>query len=104
MSAVVGDTPVARYFASIDAAIAGLNVFLRDDQSPLYKHGLVAQALMPYVARLDQSFDTWRNRLNHSSRFKISRAESGFPVFQHVLELEQDQRSADARLAGIPDP
>ncbi|MEM9999460.1 MAG: hypothetical protein AAF940_01150 [Pseudomonadota bacterium] len=101
MGTVASDTPVARYFASIDAALAGLDVFLRDTQSPLYRHGLVAQALMPYVARLDASFDTWLNRLNHSSRFKISRAESGFPVFQHVLELQQDQRTAETRLAAI---
>ncbi|MEL6437461.1 MAG: hypothetical protein AAFP99_11790, partial [Pseudomonadota bacterium] len=100
----MAQNPVARYFASIDAALAGLDVFLRDERSPLYKHGLVAQALMPYVARLDQSFDTWRNRISHSPRFKIARSESGFPVYQHVLELEQDQRNADSRLAAIPEP
>ncbi|MEO0544520.1 MAG: hypothetical protein AAFY99_11940 [Pseudomonadota bacterium] len=104
MSTLAADKPVARYFASINAALEGLSVFLSDDRSPLYKHGLVAQALMPYIARLDGSFDTWLNRLSYSSRFKISRAESGFPIFQHVLELEQDQRSAEGRLAAISSP
>ncbi|MEL6818126.1 MAG: hypothetical protein AAFP80_05730 [Pseudomonadota bacterium] len=94
---------IQRYFGAVDAALDGLNIFLRDESSPLYKHGLVAQALMPYVARLDASFDTWLNRLSHSSRFKISRAESGFPIFQHVLELEKDQRTAERRLAAISD-
>ncbi|MEO1749142.1 MAG: hypothetical protein AAFR27_11105 [Pseudomonadota bacterium] len=92
---------IQRYFGAVDAALEGLNIFLSDERSPLYKHGLVAQALMPYVARLDTSFDTWLNRLSHSSRFKISRAESGFPIFQHVLELEKDQRTAERRLAAI---
>ncbi|MEL6200881.1 MAG: hypothetical protein AAFR39_00835 [Pseudomonadota bacterium] len=94
---------IQRYFGAVDAALDGLNIFLCDESSPLYKHGLVAQALMPYVARLDASFDTWLNRLSHSSRFKISRAESGFPIFQHVLELEKDQRTAERRLAAISD-
>ena len=94
---------IQRYFGAVDAALDGLDIFLRDESSPLYKHGLVAQALMPYVARLDASFDTWLNRLSHSSRFKISRAESGFPIFQHVLELEKDQRTAERRLAAISD-
>src|SRR5690606_17947551 len=34
--------------------------------------------------------------------FRISRAESGFPVFQNVLELENDRKQAEARLATIP--
>jgi hypothetical protein len=29
-------------------------------------------------------------------KFKIQRAESGFPVFQNVLELENDRRQAEA--------
>ena len=35
--------------------------------------------------------------------FSISRAESGFPVFQNVLELENDRRQAPERLANLPD-
>jgi hypothetical protein len=36
-------------------------------------------------------------------RFRISRADSGFPVFQNVLELENDKRQAEQRIAGIPE-
>jgi hypothetical protein len=36
--------------------------------------------------------------------FRISRAESGFPVFQNLLELENDRRQAAERLANIPAP
>jgi len=96
--------PVMRYFASIDAALDGLDVFLRDDNSPLYQHELVARTVVPYLARLGASFDSWRNRLDFASKFRISRAESGFPVFQNVLELEKDRRSAASRLAAIPEP
>jgi hypothetical protein len=42
------------------------------------------------------------NRIGFVEQFRISRAESGFPVFQNVLELENDRQSADKRLASIP--
>ncbi|TPL09382.1 hypothetical protein FJ938_06100 [Mesorhizobium sp. B2-4-14] len=92
----------ARYFSAITAALSGLEVFMRDDRSPLYRHGIVARVVAEYIARLDKSFSCWRNRLGFMDTFRISRAESGFPVFQNLLELENDRRQADARLANIP--
>ncbi|TCD15367.1 hypothetical protein [Oricola cellulosilytica] len=96
--------PVDRYFASIRAALAGLDVYLRDNSSPFYQHGLVAQIVVDYIERLATSFECWRHHLDHASAFRISRADSGFPVFQNVLELESDRRTAKARLAEIPQP
>ncbi|EXL04437.1 hypothetical protein [Aquamicrobium defluvii] len=92
----------ARYFSSIAAALSGLEVFLRDDRSPLYRHDIVASVVAEYIARLEKSFSCWRNRLGFQASFRISRAESGFPVFQNVLELENDRKQAEARLATIP--
>jgi len=92
----------ARYFSAITAALSGLEVFMRDDRSPLYRHGIVARIVAEYIARLDKSFSCWRNRLGFMDTFRISRAESGFPVFQNLLELENDRRQADSRLANIP--
>ena len=57
-----------------------------------------------YIGRLENSFGAWRNRLGFAESFRISRAESGFPVFQNVLELENDRKSAEKRLAAIPEP
>ncbi|WP_027143402.1 hypothetical protein [Mesorhizobium sp. WSM3626] len=92
----------ARYFSAITAALGGLEVFMRDDRSPLYRHGIVAKIVAEYIARLDKSFSCWRNRLGFMDTFRISRAESGYPVFQNLLELENDRRQADGRLANIP--
>lgn len=96
--------PAARYFSAISSALGGLDVFLRDDRSPLYRHDLVAKVMAEYIARLENSFACWRNRLGFMDSFRISRAESGYPVFQNVLELENDRRQADQRLAAIPQP
>ncbi len=92
----------ALYFSAISAALRGLEIFMRDDRSPLYRHGIVAKVVAEYIARLEISFDCWKNRLGFMDSFRISRAESGFPVFQNLLELENDRRQADERLAGIP--
>ncbi len=98
------DTPAARYFDTIAAALEGLDIFLRDDRSPLYRHGVVAQVVAEYIERLRVSFGCWENRLGFMETFRISRAESGYPVFQNVLELENDKKNAEARLAAIPQP
>ena len=92
----------AQYFSAIGAALRGLEIFMRDDRSPLYRHGIVAKVVAEYIARLETSFACWRNRLGFMESFRISRAESGFPVFQNVLELENDRQSAEKRLAAIP--
>ncbi len=93
---------VGQYFASIRAALGGLEIFLGDRNSPLYRNTVVGEVIVPYLARLKASFSCWENRIGFVEQFRISRAESGFPVFQNVLELENDRQSAEKRLSGIP--
>lgn len=96
------DTTAGRYFEAMRAALGGLDVFLRAEDSPLYKHDLMAGLVVEYLARLKNSFACWQNKLAFTETFKISRAESGFPVFQNVLELERDQHGAKERLQTLP--
>ncbi|MDF1609754.1 hypothetical protein PZ897_16320 [Hoeflea sp. YIM 152468] len=91
------------YFRSMHAALKGLRVYLADANSPLYAHGLIGQVIIPYVDRLEATFSAWENRVGFLDRFRISRADSGFPMFQNVLTLENDRASADERLAAIAD-
>lgn len=95
--------PVAQYFNSIRAALGGLETYLSNPDLALAGSGFAGQLLLPYVARLKNSFACWENRIGFTEQFRISRAESGFPVFQNVLELENDRLAADKRLANIPD-
>lgn len=94
----------AQYFPAIASALRGLEIFMRDDRSPLYRHGIVARVVAEYITRLETSFSCWQNRLGFMESFRISRAESGFPVFQNLLELENDRRQAEQRLSNIPEP
>lgn len=96
--------PAAQYFTTIAAALDGLEIFMRDDRSPLYRHGIVAAIAAEYIGKLENSFLCWRNKLGFMDKFRIQRADSGFPVFQNVLELENDRRQADDRLSKIPQP
>ncbi|MDO9414860.1 hypothetical protein [Pararhizobium sp.] len=93
---------VGQYFSSIKAALGGLEIFLGDRNSPLYKNPVVGEVVIPYLARLKASIACWENRIGFVDQFRISRAESGFPVFQNVLELENDRQTAEKRLASIP--
>lgn len=97
------DDPAARYFAAIAAALNGLEVFLRDTTSPVRRSDIGAGIVAEYIDKLAKSFSCWRNRLGFMETFRISRAESGFPVFQNVLELENDRKQAPQRLANIPE-
>lgn len=94
---------VAQYFSAIRAALGGLSTYLSNPDVVLPGSGLAGQLLLPYVARLTNSFACWENRIGFTEQFRISRAESGFPIFQNVLELENDRLTADKRLATLPD-
>ncbi|MFZ1813553.1 MAG: hypothetical protein WBO55_04265 [Rhizobiaceae bacterium] len=96
-------TPVGRYFDAMGNALDGLDTFLREDDSPLYKHDVIGSIVESYLTRLRGSFQSWQNRVAFADRFRISQAESGFPAFQNVMELENDRREAKKRLAAMPD-
>ncbi|MCO6185390.1 hypothetical protein [Rhizobium sp. L1K21] len=88
----------AHYFQSMEAALDGLQRFLSMDTEV----NRASRIMGPYVERLATSFACWRNRLGFMEQFRISRAESGFPVFQNLLELENDRKTAPERLSAIP--
>ena len=94
---------VTQYFDALMKALAGLDMYLREDDSPLYKHDLIGSVVAGYLKRMDESLESWENRISFTDHFRISRSESGFPVFQNVLELENDRRGAEKRLAALPD-
>jgi hypothetical protein len=96
------DSAVAQYFTTIRSALGGLEIFLTDRNSPLYRNSVVGEVVTPYLSRLKASFACWENRIGFVEQFRVSRAESGFPVFQNVLELENDRQTAEKRLAAIP--
>lgn len=93
---------VGRYFRAIDAALDGLDAYLREDDSPLYNHQLIGSVLTEYIDRLNHSFSAWENRISFAERFRINQAESGYPLFRNVLDLANDAKTAEKQLAEMP--
>lgn len=102
MNDVANNTAVAQYFSTMAAALGGLDIHFGNPDARLADNGPSASVLLPYIDRLRNSFACWQNRIGFSEQFRVSRAESGFPVFQNVLELENDRAGAAKRLATIP--
>ena len=92
----------SRYFKAIGSALDGLNIFLLARQATPARDDILTGVIAEYITRLVNSFACWQNKLAFVDTFKISRAESGFPVFQNVLELDRDHATAKERLSTIP--
>lgn len=90
-----------RYFRAMESALSGLSTFFDENETPNERDEWVAAVVAHYIGRLGGSFKSWEHRFSLESRFRISQAESGFPVFQHVLDLENDRSEAEKRLAGM---
>ena len=86
----------------MDQALDALDTFLREDDSPLYQHDVIGAVVAGYLKRLRGSFDSWENRIAFADSFKISKAESGFPSFRNVLEIENDRKTAKLKLKEMP--
>ena len=61
----------------------------------------VAKVVAEYIARLEKSFACWENRLGFMDSFRISRAESGFPVAGVAIEVT-DGRAPGPGCASLP--
>ena len=96
---------VSDYFQRMAAALRGLETLAKPEAGgqALSGEDFAASVVLPYIGRLKTSFAAWESRIGFMDQFRISRAESGFPVFQSVLELENDRAQAKDRLSTIPD-
>jgi hypothetical protein len=96
------NSKAASYFQAMKSAMSGLEMLLSAPGSPFRVHDLIAASIAPYVDMLQESFKALEHRSEVSDSFKIDKS-SGFPSYQDVLALENDSKSATARLAQIPD-
>ncbi len=93
-----------KYFSSLGNALDGLDTYLRDEQSPAQKHHLIASVISEYLTLMHDSLDSWESKVTFQNKFRISQTESGFPAFQNVLDLQNDSKDAEEKLADLMDP
>src|SRR4051812_21528273 len=94
---------VSQYFQTVRSAFDGMELYLDDVTRGQQMRDLTATLIMKYIDRLKTSLRCWENKIGFMDRFRISRAESGFPVYQNVLELENDRKTAPERLTALPE-
>lgn len=94
---------VSQYFQTVRSSFEGMEIYLDDMTRGQQMRDLTATLLMKYIDRLKTSLRCWENKIGFMDRFRISRAESGFPVYQNVLELENDRKTAPERLTALPE-
>ncbi len=92
-----------KYFNSLEHALRGLDTFLREDESPAYKHDVIAAIVNGYIKRLQDSLDSWESKVTFEPKFRVSQTESGFPAFENVLEVQNDLKGAQERLEAFED-
>ena len=93
---------VAGYFQAIERAFAGLDAVVESQGEQARRSNIIYQALNRHLDRLRHSFTCWHHKCLLSPAFKIDRAESGFPVFQHVLSLANDKARSHEKLLDLP--
>ena len=98
----IDSTAVGLYFRAINAAMNGLETYLADDGSPVRAHNIIGRIAALYLDEIKASFEAWESRISFTERFRISKAESGFPIFQNILDLANDAKRAEAKLKGLP--
>lgn len=96
--------PTQDYFLSLGEALDGLDTFLRDEASSANKHGVIAAIADDYISRLQTSLTGWENKTAFEPKFRVSQSESGFPAFENVLSLKNDQAGAETTIANLREP
>jgi hypothetical protein len=98
------DTVLERYHRSIGSAFDSLDLYFEGQETSASRHNLVWEVVRKHVTRMRGSFRCWEAACYFADAFKIDTTESGFPIFRHVLELEDDLAQAKARMEDLPAP
>jgi hypothetical protein len=102
MAASSGDT--ALYFATLARSFDRLDHVMRTESEWVKRSNLVYQAVESHLKRLRHSLECWQLWCRFGDSFKVDRAESGFPMFRHVLDAETDRTRREEYLLDMPKP
>ena len=98
-----------RYFAKFDRIIGHLASVVATSVQDRLITDAEGQILVNYLEDLGHSFEALSykylltNRAPGSGKMSIDKTESGFPVFQEIIQLAQDSTQASKHLASLPD-
>ena len=100
MTSIVAD--MERYFGAVESAFNGLARVFDTEGEWVKRHNLIHRICKMHLDRLKVAHECWEYSTRFWDAFKIDTQDSGFPIFQHMLQLENDRSSADRRLEELP--
>lgn len=89
---------IERYFGAVEAAINGLVRVFDTDDDTAKRNNVMHSICKMHLDRLRVSHECWELSTRFLDAFKIDTRDSGFPIFQHMLQLENDRKKAGAKL------
>ncbi len=93
---------IGGYFNAFSAALNALDRIFEVEGPWAKRHNLINHVLNECLHSLRGSFECWELNSRYADAFKIDASESGFPMFRHVLELEDDAGRAQDKLRSLP--
>ena len=91
------------YFQAVDLAFDALDRVFETEGIWVQKHNLIYEVVNLHLNKLRWAFECWKKSIWFSEKFQIDLLDSGLPVFQHVLQLENDSAHVKEMLQDLPD-
>ncbi len=95
---------VEDYFQQVELAFGALDQIFETEGAWVQRHNLLYEVFNGHLKRLRQAFQCWQDYARFARAFRIDTKESGFPVYQHVLQLTEDRARAAERRNDLPTP
>jgi len=95
------DAGIGGYFTALGQAFDGLDRIFEVEGPWVQRHNLINHVLNEHLRRLRRTMSSLELHAGYADRFRIDTDDSGFPAYQHVLQLEEDEKAAAVRLAEL---
>jgi hypothetical protein len=95
---------IQSYFSSVDLAFGALERIFETEGIWVKRHNLIYETVKEHIGPLRHAFDCWQLNARFADAFRIDTSDSGFPLFRHVLQLENDHKKIAGKLETLPKP
>ncbi len=92
------------YFRSLELAFDALERIFETEGIWVKRHNLIYETVREHLAPLQHAFECWQLNAWFADAFRIDTSDSGFPLFRHVLQLENDRSKLADKLNDLPKP
>jgi len=95
---------IQSYFSSAELAFGALERIFETEGIWVKRHNLIYETVKSHLAPLRHAFECWRLNVWFADTFRVDTSDSGFPLFRHILQLENDRKKLADKLGLLPEP